>query len=107
MEHLAACFGIFGGGAGYRGQNRTQREKSLPNMGVTKKSEQISFLTSRIRCADMPAARQKIHFFIFLIKNYNCLTQNDQKDPTFHYIGGNGLEWNHGMEWSGMDFSGV
>ena len=27
-------FGIFGGGAGYRGQNRTQREKSLSNMGV-------------------------------------------------------------------------
>ena len=27
-------FCIFGGGAGYRGQNRTQREKSVSNMGV-------------------------------------------------------------------------
>ena len=26
--------GVFGGGAGYRVQNRTQREKSVSNMGV-------------------------------------------------------------------------
>ena len=31
-----------------------------------------------------------------------------KKNPIdFTMVGGNGLGWNHGMEWSGMDFSGV
>ena len=56
------------GGAGYRVQIRTQREKSVSNMEVNKNPKQIHFLTSQVRCADMPAARQQIHFFEFLTK---------------------------------------
>ena len=81
-----AIFGIFGGGAGYRGQNRTQREKSYLEMLV--KMFRVFFfpktkqcLTSQVRCADMPPAGRKVHFFMFLTKNYQMLTQNDQKDP--------------------------
>ena len=34
---------IFGGGAGYRGQNRTQREKSVSNMGVNRFPKKHNF----------------------------------------------------------------
>ena len=32
---------------------------------IYKKSETLNCLTSQVRCADMPAARQTIHFFTF------------------------------------------
>ena len=62
------------GGAGCRGQNRTQREKSYSKMLVTffpflfLVDVNIFFKTSQVRCADMPAARRKINFFTFLNK---------------------------------------
>ena len=34
----------------------------------TNKKKKHTFLTSQVRCADMPAARQKIHFFMFFYK---------------------------------------
>ena len=53
-------------------------------MGRGKKKQKtirtkIFVLTSQVRCADMPAARQKIHFFTFLKQNDQIRTQNDQK----------------------------
>ena len=54
-------FGIFGGRASYRVQIRNQREKSVSDMDVNKNPKTIFFLTSRIRCADMPQA----FFFCF------------------------------------------
>ena len=41
-------------------------------------SKTIYFLTSQVRCADMPPAGRKIHFFTFLTKNDQC----------------SGVEWN-------------
>ena len=66
------CFTGFPPPAGRFGRAKMGRGIFGPaKMGLGKKNKQtnpkqINCLTSQVRCADMPAARQKIHFFTFL-----------------------------------------
>ena len=54
--------------------------------------KQMFCLTSQARCANMPAARQTIHFFNFFAKNYQIWTHNDQKCQ-------NDQKCIHGQKW--------
>ena len=50
--------------------------------GAKKNPKSNIFVTSQVRCADIPAARQKNHLFErCLNKNGKQITKNDQKDP--------------------------